>query len=94
MDIPFKEEKSYGELIKEIILIKENGQYRLSKAKTVGALLFGYITVWGMFSVMPSAVRAGFFALFMSVLVVFIPALIWYSICRVAGYLIRTYLIK
>ena len=90
----FSEEKSYEELIKEIILIKENGTYRISKAKSVGALLFVFIIVGSMFSVMPSAVRMGFFALFINVLVVFIPGLVWYSICRLGGYLIRNYLIK
>lgn len=90
----FGEEKSYEELIKEIILIKENGTYRISKAKSVGAILFVLIIVGSMFSTIPSAVRMGFFALFMAVLVVFIPGLVWYSICRVAGYLIRNYLIK
>ena len=86
--------KSYGELIKEIVYIKENGRYRISKAKTVGALLFVYFIVGAMLSVIPSAVRVGFFALFMTVLAVFIPGLVWYSICRGAGYLIRTFLIR
>ena len=86
--------KSYGELIKEIVYIKENGRYRISKAKTVGVLLFAYFIVCAMFSVIPSSVRLGFFALFMTFSAVFIPGLVWYSICRGAGYLIRTFLIR
>lgn len=83
-------EAAYQDLIRDILFISENGSYRLSKAKLLGVVIFVFI----FFNVTLTSSR--FFMrdamiFFTTIFAIFIAGLIWYGICRGAGYLIRTY---
>ncbi len=84
------DEVTYEELIKDIIYVDG----RISKAKLIGAGFF-MISVFGsMFFIVPTMLRYGFLAFFTGVFASFISGLIYYSICRGGGYLIRKHLAK
>lgn len=87
------EEVTYEQLIKEIIYIKENGQYRLSKAKLIGAAIFLIYTLGTILFGLSSIALNPLFLVF-ALLIGFIVGLFWYCVCRGIGYLVRTYLIK
>lgn len=89
----FKEELTYGQLIKEIVFIEENGQYRLSKAKLIGVALFLYCTLGIMMPGLSSMVSNPRFFIFVFS-ICFIVGLFWYCVCRIIGYLVRTYILK
>ena len=86
-------DKSYGQLIKEIVYIRENGRYRLSKAKLLGVLMFLFIFFNIIFSISRSSMRH-FISFMIMIIMIFIAGLFWYGVCRIGGYLIRTYVIK
>ena len=83
------EEVTYEQLIKEIVYIEENGQYRLSKAKSIGAVLFIIVALYFMMM----GLATGPFVI-IAVLLGFIIGLIYYCACRGIGYLVRTYVLK
>lgn len=83
------EEVTYEQLIKEIVYIEENGQYRLSKAKSIGAVLFIIVALYFMMM----GLATGPFVI-IAVLLGFIVGLIYYCACRGIGYLVRTYVLK
>ena len=93
--IGFKYEKevTYPDLIKDIIYIKENNRYRLSKAKLFGVLMFLFIFFNVIFTSADYMMRTPL-VFFINILIIFIAGLFWYGIFRGAGYLIRTYAIK
>ena len=87
------EDVSYRQLIKEIVYIEENGQYRLSKAKLIGVAIFLYCTLGAMVPGLSSMVSSPLSFIFFF-LICFIVGLFYYCVCRGIGYLVRTYVIK
>ena len=85
--------EDYLDLIMDIVYINDNGQYRLSKAKLAGVFIFALIFFYIVFTSSRLFMRSGLF-FFMTVIAIFIAGLFWYGVCRGAGYLIRTYLVK
>ncbi|MDO5831819.1 MAG: hypothetical protein Q4Q14_03175 [Methanobrevibacter sp.] len=85
--------EDYLDLIMDIVYINDNGQYRLSKAKLAGVFIFALLFFYIVFTSSRLFMRSGLF-FFMTVIAIFIAGLFWYGVCRGAGYLIRTYLVK
>lgn len=86
-------EVSYFDLIMDIVFIEDNNGLRLSKAKILGVLIFAYLFFDAVFNT--SRYLMSHFIIFFSIIsVIFIAGLFWYGICRGAGYLIRTYVVK
>ena len=83
----------YMDMIMDIVYINDNGQYRLSKAKLAGVFIFALIFFYMVFTSSRFFMRNILF-FFMTVIAIFIAGLFWYGVCRGAGYLIRTYVVK
>jgi 5,10-methenyltetrahydromethanopterin hydrogenase len=83
-------EKSYEELILEILYVDG----RISKAKAIGIAAGLVLFICDMIYIIPHSLRAGVLPFLITMLFVFFQIVLYYSICRGAGYLIRRFLIK
>lgn len=83
-------EASYEELILDILYVDG----RISKAKLIGILVGLIIFIIYLSDMIPHSLRIGFLPFFITVMICFFQIVLYYCICRGAGYLIRKVLIK
>lgn len=83
-------EKSYEELIVEILYVDG----RVSKAKLIGIVVGFLIFAGNMVYMIPQSLRMGVMPFLFMVMVCFFQIVLYYSLCRGVGYLIRRFLIK
>lgn len=83
-------EKTYEELILEILYVDG----RISKAKAIGILVGLVLFIADIIYLIPHSLRAGVLPFMITMMFVFIQIVLYYSICRGGGYLIRRFLIK
>jgi hypothetical protein len=86
--IRYDADVTYSTLIRDILYVDN----RISKAKLAGVLFFVIIVFSNIIFNIPSALRSGFIAFFISMLACFISGLFYYCICRGGGFIIRKFL--
>ena len=80
-------EASYEEMILDILYVDG----RISKAKLIGVLVGVVIFVANLIFLVPTSLRGGVLPFFVTVFICFLEIVIYYSICRGVGYLIRKF---
>lgn len=83
-------EKSYEELIFEILYVDG----RVSKAKAIGVVVGLLVFIAYMAFLIPQSLRMGVLTFLITIIFCFFHIVLYYGICRGAGYLIRRFLIK
>lgn len=88
------DKKSFEELVKEILWVKEGSGYRISKAKLVGVLFFLYVVLTSMIFIVPPTLRINFLGFVIAMFLAYVVGLVWYAVFRGVGFLVRKYLIN
>ena len=83
-------EASYGELILDILYVDG----RISKAKLLGILAGLVIFISDLTYLIPHSLRIGVLPFLITVIICFFQMMLYYCICRAAGYLVRRFLTK